>query len=112
MNVVGNVLGTAGVSTVYDAYNSGPFSIYELGSSGSGASDIAATSLFRHGNFDTVHNGVVWDPANSARTLPPSLYLPERPAWWPSATPWPWLGPDLSPMIGTLPAKARSDALP
>lgn len=112
MNVVGNVLGTAGVSTVYDAYDSGPFSIYELGSNGAGASDIAATSLFRHGNFDTVNGDTVWNPSTGTRTLPPSFYLSQRPAWWPSPAPWPWVGPDLTPMIGTLPAKARSDAMP
>jgi hypothetical protein len=111
MNVIGNVLGTAGVSAVYDAYDSGAKSIYELGANGSGASDIAATSLYRHGNFDTVHNDVVWSPESSARTLPASLYLAGRPAWWPTGVPWPWAGPDLTPMVGTLPAKARSDAM-
>ncbi len=107
MNVVGNVLGTAGVSTVYDAYDSNPQSIYQLG----GATDISATSLFRTGNYDAVHADTIWDAATTTHALPPSLYLKSAPAWWPSGTAWPWAGPDLSPMIGVLPAKARSDAM-
>jgi hypothetical protein len=111
MNVVGNVLGAAGVSAVYDAYDSGPFSIFELGADGAGASDVAATSLFRHGNHDAVHAETIWDPAAAAGTLPASLYLQARPGWWPAGTPWPWAGPDLDPMVGDLPAKVRSDAM-
>jgi hypothetical protein len=110
MNVVGNVLGKAGVSTAYDAYDANAYAIYQLGAQGAGAADVAATSLFRTGNYDAVHGQTVW--STSARTLPASLYLSARPAWWPAGTPWPWVGPDLSPMIGTLPAKARSDAMP
>jgi hypothetical protein len=111
MNVVGNVLGMAGVSTVYDSSNVNSNSIYELGVNGSGATDVAATSLYRTGNFDTVHNATIWD-ASGSRALPPSLYLQSKPGWWPSGTPWPWAGSDLTPMVGTLPAKARSDSNP
>jgi hypothetical protein len=111
MNVVGNVLGTAKVSTVYDSHDIHPLSIYQLGVNGSGASDVAVSSLYRTGNFDTVHNATVWD-ASGSRTLPPSLYLQAKPGWWPSGTPWPWAGPDLTPKVGTLPAKARSDSNP
>jgi len=105
MNVVGNVLGTAGVSTVFEAYDSGPQSIFELGS----ASDVSATSLFRHGNFDVVHGDTQWDASVETQVLPPSLYLLDTPAWWPAGTAWPWIGPDVTG--GQLPAKARSDGL-
>ena len=111
MNVVGNVLGMARVSTTYDGYDINNDAIYQLAARGSRASDIAATSLYRTGNFDTVHNATVWD-ASGTRALPSSLYLQARPGWWPSGTPWPWAGPDLTPMVGTLPAKARSDSNP
>jgi hypothetical protein len=107
MNVIGNVLGTAGVSNVYDASGSSAFAIYRLG----GSTDVSATSLYRHGNYDTVSDATLWSPASTARTLPPSLYLQGRPGWWPAATPWPWAGPDLTPMVGTLPAKERSDGI-
>jgi len=108
MNVVGNILGTAGVSMQYEAYDSGPQSIYELSSS----TDVSTTSLLRHGNFDYVNNAVVWSSTNSTRTLPPSFYLRATPAWWPSGMPWPWAGPDKNPMVGVLPAKNRSDMMP
>jgi hypothetical protein len=111
MNVLGNVLGTAGVSTTYDAYDSGPASIYELGNNGAGASDVAATSLFRHGNYDYVNQATMWDSQVQTQTLPPSFYRSSAPAWWPSGTPWPWVGPDIDPMVGTLPAKQRSDQM-
>ncbi len=111
MNVLGNVLGLSGWSAVYDAHDSGSRGVYQLGVGGAGASDVAATSLFRHGNFDPVSGATVWDPGTSARTLPGSLYLRARPAWWPAGQAWPWAGPDSSPMVGTLPAKARLDAL-
>ncbi len=55
--------------------------------------------------------GVVWNPSIAARTLPASLYLSAKPAWWPAGSAWPWAGSDLTPMVGTLPAKARSDAI-
>jgi hypothetical protein len=108
MNVVGNILGTAGVSMMYEAYDSGPKSIYELASS----TDVSTTSLFRHGNFDYVNNSVVWSSGTTTHTLPGSFYLRGTPAWWPAGMPWPWAGPDQNPMVGVLPAKARSDAMP
>jgi hypothetical protein len=112
MNVLGNVLGTVGVSRVYDGYDAGTYSIYQLGAGGSGATDIAATSLYRHGNFDVVSNQTLWSSTSSSRTLPASLYHSAKPGWWPAGSPWPWAGPDLAPMVGVLPAKARSDAMP
>jgi hypothetical protein len=110
MNAVGNVFGTEGVSSVYEAYDSGEPSIF-LFDGGDGGSDVVVVTMYRHGNFDTVTGGTVWDPANEVRTLPPSLYRGTQPGWWPGGTPWPWAGPDLDPMIGTLPAKARSDGM-
>ncbi len=111
MNVVGNVLGKAGVTQVYDQYGAvTPPSIYELGENGGGQNDIAATSLFRTGNYDAFHQSTQWN-ASGAQTLPPSLYLTAKPGWWPASTAWPWVGPDLNPMVQTLPAKTRSDGL-
>jgi hypothetical protein len=111
MNVLGNVLGTDGVSNVLDAYDSSAFSIFELGSNGAGAQDVAATTLYRHGNYDYVTHGVSWDPTRSNHTLPASFYRATQPAWWPAGTRWPWVGPELSPMVGVLPAKDRSDKI-
>ena len=115
LNAVGNVLGsssannlgTAAVSSVYFAFNTSSSSIIQFGSK----TDVAYTTFFWHGNYDTVNKAVEWNPSNSVRTLPSSLYRSSKPAWWPANTAWPWAGSDLTPMVGTLPAKARSDTL-
>jgi hypothetical protein len=114
MNLLGNILGAEGVSTVYDSYNSSsPKSIYELGggNGGTGATDVVVTTLYRHGNYDYVHHDTIWSATTTARTLPASLYLAQQPTWWPAGTRWPWAGPDQSPMVGVLPAKNRSDRM-
>jgi hypothetical protein len=116
MTVIGNVLGsatatslkTAPVSSLYIGTSSDTPCIFELG----GSSDVSQTSLIAHGNYDTVNASVMWSPSIATHTLPASLYRTAKPAWWPSANPWPWAGSDLSPMVGTLPAKSRSDSLP
>ena len=41
-------------------------------------------------------------------SAPASLYYAHKPGWWPSGAAWPWVGPDLTPMVGSLPAKSRS----
>jgi hypothetical protein len=64
MNVIGNVLGssramdpaTAPVSTTYVSTGSGSPAIYEIGA---GVTNIAWTSLWWHGNHDTVTPGIV-----------------------------------------------------
>lgn len=111
MNVLGNVLGETGVSTAYDADGPDGAAIFQLGWEGAGLSDVAATTLFRHGNWDAVSGTTTWDPAIAEHTLPASLYLDTRPGWWPSASRWPWVGPDLEPMVGELPARTRASRL-
>ena len=95
-------LGTADESQVYDAYDGGGPAIFLLGPETS----PSVTTLRRHGNFDTVNGAVMWDSSISTQTLPASLYYSSRPAWWPAGEAWPWTGPDLDPMVGTLPAQA------
>ncbi len=125
MNVVGNVLGTAGSNALYEQSSSdGTCSrrhVFLLGSGWntqgcsfgpSPSTDPAVTTLLRHGNFDFVGNSTRWDSAITARALPDSLYLSGRPSFWPSGQAWPWVGPDRTPMIGTLPAKQRFLAMP
>ena len=117
MTVIGNVLGstkatdlgTAPVSTTYIGTDSNAPSIFQFGSSGK--SDVSYTSLWWHGNYDTVTPGVVWNPSITTQVLPASLYLSTKPAWWPAGNAWPWAGSDLNPRVGILPAKARSDSL-
>jgi hypothetical protein len=117
MTVVGNVLGssaandlgTAPVSKTYVGTESDTPAIIELGDAST--TDVAYTTLWSHANYDTVTPGVVFNPKIAARTLPASLYLSAKPAWWPAGKAWPWAGSDLTPMVGALPAKERSDAL-
>ena len=80
------------------------------------------STLLRDGNYDYYSKQVHWHgiggtgagngltpPANA--TLPNSLYLTSKPAFF-SSTAWPWVNgsSSASPLPGTLPAKARYDA--
>jgi hypothetical protein len=121
MNVVGNVLGAPGLgarqetSGPSDCKTLAPF-VYRFNYDGATGycefpnpidTQASATTL-RHGNFDYVTNGVSWDPSLPSQSLPPSLYLGKKPAFF-GDLPWPWVDP-AGPRVGTLPAKARFDA--
>lgn len=69
----------------------------------------ALRHLLRHGNFDYVTNEVVWSPKLPTRSLPPSLYLQAKPAFFGDEL-WPFVDPARKPMVGVLPAKKRFDA--
>ncbi len=126
MNAMGNVLGsskatdlaTAALSSTYVGWGPSTFSIFQLADDANhdttaqeGMADVSYTTLWLLGNYDTVNMAVTWNAMSPLKTLPSSLYLSSKPAWWPAASAWPWAGSDLSPMVGTLPAKARSDML-
>jgi hypothetical protein len=133
MTVIGNVLGStanaslglpadlgttstgqgaaAATSKVYSATNSS-LVIYEVD-----PTSVSWTSIWLQGNFDTVNAKVMWNASTltanlpaSTQTLPASLYYASKPGWWPAGTAWPWVGPDLAPKVGSLPAQARSSA--
>ena len=116
VNLVGNVLGTAGYHQSYEhsqafATGSPDRAIYVLGYSGVGSSTTAGlpydplvlSTLVRWGNVDPVTNQAQWKSselsssvsAPSSQALPPSLFLAVRPAWW-GSIPWPAIGPDVS----------------
>jgi hypothetical protein len=115
-SVIGSVLGTAGKTTTYElappaSDNSAVAVVWRLGFAGPNwATDpnVKAT-LLRHGNWDPVTNGVVWDPSIAEHTLPPSLYLDAKPSWW-GSLPWPPIGPDVTPMVNKIPAQVRYEA--
>ncbi len=128
-NVIGNVLGTVGVSGRYQClspdsstqcsrFGGPPNAIYRLGFAGENAGagpevgvvsdNVVWSSIMRWGNYDTVSAAVRFvsaevpttDPSYpnavpASQTLPPSFYLSSKPAWWPSAKPWPAVGPDV-----------------
>jgi hypothetical protein len=133
MTVIGNVLGStadaslglpADLGTTSASQNGAPATSQAYTSANGNQlaiflvdqTTLTWSSLWLHGNFDTVNKKVMWNaspptanlPA-STRNLPASLYHSTKPAWWPAGTPWPWVGPDLTPMVGTLPAKTLSD---
>lgn len=124
-NIVGNVLGTSGKPTMYqvapngDGYTPPEYVsyttkvIYMIGVDwqGAGAHDSGVEpTLLRHGNYDYVNNGIIWDSSIANHTIPNSLYLTGKPTWW-GTEPWPPIGPDLAPMVSNIPAKTRYEAM-
>jgi hypothetical protein len=135
---VGNVLGTAGVTTAANSWTySGNFSkndnIWMLGwnsdASNPTKSDPNLSSgafIFRHGDYDFVNGSIADWTSGYSHTLPNSFYLSSQPSFFGTSGanctyPWPWVTPTgLSPIqspSGTgcnstdgLPAKARWDA--
>ena len=114
-NIVGNVVGNIGMETAVNAPDGYPYGgkyIYRLGFTEANDNDYAGNdttvsgTILRHGNWDSVTRGVLWDPAISDHTIPASLYLTGRPAWWGNLA-WPAIGPDLTPTESLIPAQAR-----
>ena len=64
------------------------------------------STTIRDGNFDYLTNQVRWDRAPA--TLPPSLYLRAKPAFF-GSSPWPWVDPTGVTKLGVLPARQRFD---
>jgi hypothetical protein len=73
-----------------------------------GNNDLPFTTAIIHGDYDYVAGQFHWDPGITNQSLPPSLYLSSKPAWFGSLT-WPPFGPDpndpSTPLTGTIPAK-------
>jgi hypothetical protein len=131
-NFVGNVLGYSGMSpSPYSAFtyeDEYPYSesaapMWRLGKPNSiginaNTDPKVAETILRDGNFDYATNELRWHgiggpPSTtppSASTLPDSLYLTEKPAFF-EDNPWPWVDPAGSTKVYTLPAKARFDAI-
>ena len=108
-NFIGNVLGTVGYHSVYQA-SSGDNSIWALGrgSTPIPADSVVATTIMRWGNYDTVTgtsrfvssevpSGLVKYPnaVPPSQILPASFYLAAKPAWFGNNA-WPSIGPDIS----------------
>ena len=130
MNVVGNVLGTAGVGQVYEVHSDPPGrgqpTVWRIGNDatgGNGGNDQSAYepypfvptyggfpttgyTLLRTANWDNVRNQIDADPGVP---LPNSLYLTAKPAFF-GSNPWPWVDPNGTTKVYVLPAKQRFDA--
>jgi hypothetical protein len=134
MTVIGNVLGStadasqglpADLGTTSDSQGGAPATSKDYTSADGSSlaiflvdqSKVPWTSIWLHGNFDSVNAKVMWNAsmltANlppSTRNLPASLYHATKPGWWPNNAAWPWVGPDVMPKVGSLPAHDRSSA--
>jgi hypothetical protein len=115
MSFVGNVLGVPGKMDgwVYETTWTTSYkpAIWLLGWEKVMDTKVSATA-FRHGNFDYVTNTVNWDPSVNNHTLPKSLYLTQKPAFFDAGSgyTWPWVDPVGATKLYVLPAKARYDA--
>jgi hypothetical protein len=113
MSFVGNVLGAPGAMDgwAYETTWGAKPGIWMLGWGTATDNQVSAT-VFRHGNFDYVTNTVKWDPAINVRTLPKSLYLTQKPAFFNAGSgyTWPWVDPVGATKLYVLPARARYDA--
>ena len=123
-SIVGNVLlqpglVVNGLPAVYDCNDNGSCmtaaAVYRVGANSMGGDyytrddGTAARLLYRHGNYDFVNNNVLWDAGTADHSLPNSLYLTAKPAFF-GTLPWPWVDPAGATKTHTLPAKARFDA--
>jgi hypothetical protein len=118
---IGNVLGTSGQTSgwTYNCIggtNNIPSNcIWDLGwmdIAPQGYDPNVAGKAIRDGNFDYLTNSVSWAANDTGHTLPHSLYLAQKPAFFNAGSgyTWPWVNPTGSPQLYTLPAKARYDA--
>jgi hypothetical protein len=115
-NIMGNVLGTQGITTKYQtAAPYGYGSVYSLGNGntegavGVPADTMVAYTIMRWGNYDVVNDSARWtasevpgaigtyaNPVPADHVLPASFFSSGRPAWWPVGIAWPPIGPDVS----------------
>ncbi len=122
-NFVGNVLGYEGMTllanprslyrtpqTSWEYDDSGTDGAVPMWSLGEGDPKVLATAA-RHGNYDYVTKTTRWDLDNPDHTLPDSLYMPSKPAFF-GTTPWPVVRPEntANPIAGEMPAKVRFNA--
>jgi hypothetical protein len=121
-NFVGNVLGYAGMEPtppkgwVYEGsppWPDTPITVWRIGywnQDWNTQDPQVGATMIRDGNYDFVTESVHWHQTPGfAGTLPNSLYLPAKPAFF-GDDPWPWVDPLGPTKTHTLPAKARYDA--
>jgi hypothetical protein len=100
---IGNVLGYPGYGGTYNYVSDGAYCLWQFVNSDAATQN----SLIRHGNYDYVNNGTVWDD-DYGQDIPVSLGYSSKPSWFGSLH-WPPIGPDVSGLISDIPAKWRWD---
>ena len=136
-SLVANVLGVSGDMANWRFENLGdqggasdPFAlggsisdVYKLGYQSSewdqAVDTVVISTLLRDGNYDYKTNLVHWQGIGGTGTgnttpptvsiMPDSMYCPSKPAFFGSNT-WPWVEPQASTKLYTLPARARYDS--
>lgn len=127
-SVVGNVLGAkqaqtgsvmedtaSGNSITYSSYvltnttgcaNTSNNVIYDIACGYSNPTYDSNTwnTTIKHGNYDYKTNGVAYWDGGSNHTLRSSMYYSSKPAFFQGLA-WPPFGPDLTPVVGKLPAR-------
>jgi hypothetical protein len=116
-NFIGNVLGTPGYTTTYQAAG-GPGQTHTVFNIGGGNSNgtvtvaddpLAVSTMMRWGNYDTatgtarfnnteVPSGIspYANAVPASQALPASFVFASKPSFWPAAKAWPAIGPDVS----------------
>jgi hypothetical protein len=111
ITMTGNVIGHPGWAGTYDYVNSVSWCLYHILAD---YHNWTGPRLIRHGNYDRVHNAVMWDPTIVGRGIPDSLYLSGKPSWWDSS-PWPPYTPERIGFdtinINKIPAQVRFEAM-
>ncbi len=130
-NVVGNIFGHPGFSGWYwatnDDYSYTQPTIYRVGYPNEGNNNYIGTTgpnigsfatndygldltvtatLLVHGNYDYQTGSTIWDTNIVDQTIPSSLYLTNKPAWFGALT-WPSYGPDVANLTNVIPAELR-----
>jgi hypothetical protein len=109
-NVAGNVYGQSGdVSTsAPGVHNRGVTTDYLFNDPNNPSSDGSQfnASYYIQGNYSFLLNSTDWI-GGTVVTLPVSLYYSSKPSWWTSPLPFPAIGPDCSPVNGSIPAEMR-----
>jgi hypothetical protein len=112
-NIVGNVIGSAGMAGKYMPTNgvtTSDYVAYRLGFQAPSWGFIDPTvpaTTFIHANYDYMvgSNALA---AGYSESLSNSLYLVEAPTWW-NDSPWPAIGSDLTPKVSRIPAQDLYD---
>ena len=123
-NIVGNVVSAMvyksifSDSTLYNRWHGVAFRLGYSSQNASGTSEpgenvypdpVVPTSTMLWGNYVTAGASTRWltaevpsndpvfpNPVPASHNLPASFYLPAQPGWWPTAKPWPSIGPDVT----------------
>jgi hypothetical protein len=111
---VGNVLGNPNLHTTWSSATLRGFDeyaeaatpiVYSFGTA-SGSIPSGDTTSLNHGNYDWKTKGVAYWDGGTVHALAASMYYSAKPAWW-GAQAWPPIGPDVTGLATSIPAKDR-----